>query len=145
MLDVSDLTVSTRETNLVSIVKQSITHYHSLLPLINIQKKRRMSYINKMHNVVIGATAVTSVAVILAGCHKQSHQQLDCSSLDSMDDCAQRSSCAWLEADPNMLVDHPVLVPGHCVARDFCDGILNRTDCVNAGCYYNIVDQYCKR
>ena len=109
-----------------------------------------MSYINKMHNVFIGASAVTSVAVILAGCHKQSHhQQLDCSSLDSMDDCVQRTGCAWLGADPNM--PDPNLVPGHCEARDFCDGkndgdgFLNRTDCVNAGCYYDIVDQYCKR
>ena len=141
--------------DLLSIVKQSIiSHYQPLLPLINIQKKRRMSYINKMHNVFIGASAVTSAAVLLAGCHKQSgsHQQFDCSSLDSMDDCVQQSSgfgCAWLGADPNM--PDPNLVPGHCVARDFFDakndgdGFLNHTDCVNAGCYYNIVDQYCKR
>ena len=50
-----------------------------------------------MYKVVIGASAVTSVAFILAGC---SHKQFDCSSGDSFDVCSQHSNCAWA-ATPN--------------------------------------------
>ena len=93
-----------------------------------------MSYINKMHNVFIGASAVTSVAVLLAGCHKQ----FDCSSADSLDVCFQHSNCAWVPQH-NMLTTGAQPPPGQCVASEQALGI----DCASFGWYWSNTYQSC--